>query len=122
MSMSTAPGLSASTASALGSSTATHPGPLSAQARSVIGPADAQDLGDVPGDRLLHRPGADQRRRSERQPHRDLADLDQARPAFLHEHLGEGRLPPASSHAWQVPRVGWPANGSSRLGVKIRTW
>jgi hypothetical protein len=29
--------------------------------------------------------------------------------------------PPASSHAWQVPRVGWPANGSSATGVKMRT-
>ena len=35
---------------------------------------------------------------------------------------GRAGLPPASSHAWQVPRVGWPAKGSSRLGVKIRTW
>ena len=29
--------------------------------------------------------------------------------------------PPASSQAWHVPSVGWPANGSSRLGVKMRT-
>ena len=29
--------------------------------------------------------------------------------------------PPASSQAWQVPRVGCPANGSSTVGVKIRT-
>ena len=34
---------------------------------------------------------------------------------------GRVGFPPASSHAWQVPRVGWPANGSSRLGVKMRT-
>ena len=31
-------------------------------------------------------------------------------------------LPPASSQAWQVPRVGWPANGSSVAVVKMRTW
>ena len=30
--------------------------------------------------------------------------------------------PPASSQAWHVPRVGWPAKGSSATGVKIRTW
>ena len=35
---------------------------------------------------------------------------------------GRAGFPPASSHAWQVPSVGWPAKGSSRLGVKIRTW
>jgi hypothetical protein len=29
--------------------------------------------------------------------------------------------PPADSQAWQVPSVGWPANGSSFTGVKIRT-
>ena len=29
--------------------------------------------------------------------------------------------PPASSHAWHVPSVGWPANGSSSDVVKIRT-
>ena len=28
---------------------------------------------------------------------------------------------PASSHAWHVPSVGWPANGSSSVGVKMRT-
>ena len=29
--------------------------------------------------------------------------------------------PPASSHACAVPSVGWPANGRSRVGVKILT-
>ena len=29
--------------------------------------------------------------------------------------------PPISSHAWHVPSVGCPANGSSTDGVKIRT-
>ena len=29
--------------------------------------------------------------------------------------------PPASSQACAEPSVGWPANGSSRSGVKIRT-
>jgi len=57
--------------------------------------------GDVPGERLVHRPGPDQRRRGEGQPRRNLADLDQARPAFLHEHLGEGGLT-----AGFQPRVG----------------
>jgi hypothetical protein len=28
---------------------------------------------------------------------------------------------PSASQAWQVPRVGCPAKGSSRAGVKIRT-
>ena len=30
-------------------------------------------------------------------------------------------VPPAASHAEQVPRVGCPANGNSRLPVKMRT-
>ena len=30
-------------------------------------------------------------------------------------------VPPASRQACQVPSVGWPANGSSRTGVKMRT-
>ncbi len=30
-------------------------------------------------------------------------------------------LPVSSAQAWQVPSVGWPANGSSATGVKIRT-
>ena len=29
--------------------------------------------------------------------------------------------PPAASQAWQLPSVGWPANGSSPPGVKMRT-
>ena len=29
--------------------------------------------------------------------------------------------PPASSQAWQLPSVGWPANCSSPPGVKMRT-
>ena len=29
--------------------------------------------------------------------------------------------PPWASQAWQVPRVGWPAKGSSQPGVKMRT-
>ena len=58
-----------------------------------IGPADAQDRGKVLGERLLHRPGPDERRGGEGQPGRNLADLDQARPAFLDEHLGQGRFP-----------------------------
>ena len=32
-----------------------------------------------------------------------------------------GVPPPTVSQAWQVPSVGWPANGSSRTGVKMRT-
>ena len=29
--------------------------------------------------------------------------------------------PPDVRQAWHVPSVGWPANGSSRTGVKMRT-
>ncbi|MNE50381.1 hypothetical protein D3C80_1449510 [compost metagenome] len=32
-----------------------------------------------------------------------------------------GAIAPASSSAWAVPMVGWPANGSSEAGVKMRT-
>ena len=30
--------------------------------------------------------------------------------------------PPCSSQAWQLPSVGWPANGISYAVVKMRTW
>ncbi len=29
--------------------------------------------------------------------------------------------PPWANQAWQVPSVGWPANGNSPPGVKMRT-
>ena len=123
MSMSTAPGLSASTASALGSSTATHPGPLSAQARSVMSarlmprtvamcPATASSTGPdrTSGGAANASPAGTWRISIKPAPH------------SCTNTSGQAGFPPASSHAWQVPRVGCPANGSSRLGVKIRTW
>ena len=58
-----------------------------------VRPADAQGRGEVLGERFRYRPGPDERRPGEGQAGRDLADLDQARAAFLDEHLGEGRLP-----------------------------
>ena len=30
--------------------------------------------------------------------------------------------PPCCSQAWQVPKVGCPANAISLMGVKMRTW
>ena len=35
--------------------------------------------------------------------------------------VGSWGVPPWASQAWQVPRVGWPANGISAAGVKMRT-
>ena len=113
----------ASTASALASRTATQPGPLSAQAMSAMSDramfsvratrsATASSTGP-----LRTSGGAANARPRAGPPHRDQAGL-----AFLHDGARVGGRPPASSQAWQVPSVGCPANGSSRAGVKIRTW
>ena len=40
----------------------------------------------------------------------------EAGAALLHDHVVAPGVPPASSQAWQVPSVGWPANGSSGAG------
>ena len=64
-------------------------------------------------------PDADQRRRGEREV-LAAADAHEAGAALLQITSSCGS-PPASSQAWQVPSVGWPANGSSASGVKIRT-
>ena len=61
------------------------------------------------------------RRCREGQPVRAAPHPHQARLAFLHDHAGWRGVPPAPSQAWQVPRVGCPAKGSSVAGVKIRT-
>ena len=78
-----------------------------------VSPADAELGGDPLGQGLLDRAGPDHRRGGERQPRVGPPDLDQPGPALLHAPAGAGRWPPASSQAWQVPRVGCPANGSS---------
>ena len=39
--------------------------------------------------------------------------------AFL--YMAARGLPPACNQAWQLPRVGCPAKGSSPPGVKMRT-
>ena len=44
-------------------------------------------------------------------------DLDEARSRTPgRSRAGSRGTPPASSHAWHVPSVGWPANGSSAVG------
>ena len=122
MSMSTAPGRMASTASALASSTATQPGPLSAQAISTMSSRamfSARATRSATG--------------SSTGPLRSSGGAAKARPACVCRTVispawhsctiapGLAGRPPASSQAWQVPRVGCPANGSSLVGVKIRT-
>ena len=79
-----------------------------------------QHGGDLLDERLLDRARAHQRRRGERQPVGRPAHGDEAGAALLHDG-SRRRMPPASSQAWQVPSVGWPANGSSVTGVKMRT-
>jgi hypothetical protein len=49
------------------------------------------------------------------------ADVHQTDAALLHHHTRWRDWPPAASQAWQLPSVGWPANGSSPPGVKMRT-
>ena len=123
MSMSTAPGRRASTAAALGSSTATQPGPLSAQARSMMSArlrpriaAMCSASGSSTGpDRMSG--GA-----AKASPAGTWRISTRPAPHSWMNTSGRAGFPPDSSQAWQVPRVGWPANGSSRLGVKIRTW
>ena len=122
MSMSTVPGRMASTASALASSTATQPGPLSAQAISTMSSramSSARATRSATG--------------SSTGPLRSSGGAAKARPACVCRTVispawhsctiapGLAGRPPASSQAWQVPRVGCPANGSSPVGVKIRT-
>ena len=81
---------------------------------------DPQDVGGVLDVGLVDRAGADQRRRGEREHARRRAPA-RARRRTPAARPRPSASPPASSHAWQVPSVGWPANGSSWLGVKIRT-
>ena len=112
----------ASTASALPSRTAIQPGPLSAQAMSTM--SDRATLS------VLATCSATD---SSTGPLRTSGGAANARPASVRRTVmrpashsctmapGSAGRPPVSSQAWQVPSVGCPANGSSRVGVKIRT-
>ncbi len=124
MSRSTASGhWTASTASALPSRTATQPGPLSAQAMSTMSDR-ARFSARVTRSVTSSSTG----------PLRTRGGAANASPASVRRTVirpashscpmapGSAGRPPASSQAWQVPSVGCPANGSSRAGVKIRTW
>ena len=120
---STKPGRSASTSAADDSRTATQPGPLSAHWASTIAARGIRsDLGDVRDVRLVDRPVADERRRGEREPCRRCAGRG-SRPAAhsctISPDRGRRRRPRARRGT--CPSVGWPANGSSPTGVKIRT-
>ena len=52
-------------------------------------------------------------------PRRELPFAGHPTLGSCHAWLAAGGR--AASQAWQLPSVGWPANGSSRAGVKIRT-
>ena len=80
-----------------------------------------QDAGDCGDERLVDRAGAQQRRRREGEAVAVAAQRHEPGAALLHDHGRRAGSPPASSQAWHVPSVGWPANGSSPAGVKIRT-
>ena len=80
-------------------------------------PAASSQRGDEVG---VDRAAAQQRWRGEGQSAVGAADAHEPGRALLHDVV-VGRLAAGRSQAWQVPSVGWPANGSSRLGVKMRT-
>ena len=112
------PGVRASTASALSSRTAIQPGPLSAHCASTI-------LA-----RSMRRTAATwSTTAASTGPFRISGGAANASPSGVRR---TGTRPAAHSctmvscsrppsHAWQVPSVGWPANGSSATGVKMRT-
>ena len=117
------PGRSASTASALGSSTATQPGRCPPRPGPRCRTGRCRAAWRCPGEWLVHRPGAHQRRRGKGQA--ILVGRTRTRPAARIP----GRTAPGRRAARRRPaRRGrcraWdgPANGSSLDGVKIRTW
>ena len=118
-SRSSEPGLTASTASALSSSDG-HP------ARAVVDPLGVDDLRAVDPehrrealdqrrlvDRARSAPAAARRRRARRACGARATSPAAHSCTITPASRGE---PPASSHAWQVPSVGCPANGSSLHG------
>ena len=120
--MRAASGSSASTVAAESSCRLSQFGPFfshcAATSRSRSVPSAASTASSVVGADL----GARQRRRRERRAGAVEPDPDQADAALL-DDLARPRFgrPPRSRHAWQLPSVGWPANGSSPPGVKMRT-
>ena len=121
-SKSTNPGSSASTASALSSSATTQFGPFAAHCASTI------------ASRSIRRTSAIRRiSASSTGPLRNGSGDRNARPSVVRRTVTSpaphswtirspfrGR-PPAASHAWHVPSVGWPANGNSLAVSKMRT-
>ena len=121
-SRSTNPGRSASTASASASSTATQPGRCrpttrrgSPRARSAARTRRARSATPRPG----RRAAAAARRTRARPAVRRTGTSPDAHSWTITS--SRRATPPRSSQAWQVPSVGCPANGSSDVGVKIRT-
>ena len=116
------PGLTASTASALSSSTAIQPGPLSAQDASTMADRSIRSAAATCASRSSvsgpSRSTGGAAKASPSAPRRT-----RTRPAWHSCTITPPSrgVPPAPSHAWQVPRVGCPAKGSSVAGVKIRT-
>ena len=96
--------------------TATQPGPLSAHwlstMSSTLMPRTPRDARQVRRRRPVRERVS--RRCPEGEHAIDAADGDEPGRALLHDPLADraGR-PPAASQAWQVPRVGCPAKGSS---------
>jgi hypothetical protein len=99
---------------------ASQRGPLSshcAHARSSApgrAPAAA-----APAVAAVDRCAARRRGEGQRAPSRRIGTRPDA--ALLHDSAPRGSRRRASSQAWQLPSVGWPANGSSPPGVKMRT-
>ena len=97
-------------------------GPLSIHHASTSCPASTPEGADHAAQGLLvDRTGAQEAGCPEGQRVAVAAQLDQADPALLHDPVLDAGVPPDSSQAWALPRVGWPANGSSSPGVKIRS-
>ena len=84
-----------------------------------LGAVDPQDRGDLVDERSSTGPVRISGGAANASPSGGAAHRHEARGALLHDGVAARRRP--ASQAWQVPSVGWPANGSSATGVKMRT-
>ena len=114
-------GSSASTSALDPSSIATQPGPLSIHwasrmlPRSIRSPAAIRSSSASSGAPERISFGA---AKASRPSSRRMGMRPMPHSCTIRSPRG---CPPAASHAWQLPRVGCPANGGSSFGVKMRT-
>ena len=111
-----------STASAEARRAAIHCGPLSTQTRSSSAASSmprafsacARSSGSTGPSRRSGGAAKASRAPSRRTRTRPIAHSWTTSPGFF-------ASPPLARKAWALPSVGWPANGNSPLGVKMRT-